>query len=949
MVHLSARGGTAAFVFYFIESGHMSVVQRPIIYNRRDSVGYTRRSSSPLRTATHSPSLYSQQVISSQPPALAITPQPEVHVAPITAAAVPKIPKVTPLTDPDTSIVIPVMNESENVLPLIARIAAAVHGHPTEVIFVDDSRDTLTVDAVEEAQSIHQRADFAVYILHREGDQRWGGLSGAVADGMHMAQSDQILVMDGDLQHPPETIPAMLKAGENADVVVASRYRKGGSANGLDGGIRHLVSRGSTLLAKAFFPWRLRGVTDPMTGFFIIDRSKIVRSRLRPKGFKILLELLATHPELRRAEVPLQFAERLAGESHGTIKQGLEFFGQLLDLRFGSVTRRIGRLPKPLLFAGIGGSVFVLGMALLYLLVERFHVHTHVANAIQLALTFWLNYVLNRRITWRERTITRRAAYKFLVSRGVTTVINYFLFAWLISLQFAFNVLGHSLNFALNYIVVNVITLIVVMGLNYEISDRWAFAEPKARKARRPATSLVVSLVVMLALAIGVTIVWSPATVLPILLAASSLALFLQASIEVWRMAYSYRDPASIERLRFPTPESTTHEKFCIIVPARHESATLAHTLELLAKQTHSNVDIISVICDDDQDTLAVARGVADHEPRVTVMAYPLAPNTKPSKPLQLNYVLEQTAGMGHTVFGIFDAEDTVHPELLVHIDAAFREDVDIVQGGVQLMNYDSSWYALHNVLEYYRWFNSAMAYNADKQFMPLGGNTIFIRADLLRQVGGWPVTLTEDCSLGVLLSTRYSARTAVYYDPRLATREETPDTLRGLFKQRVRWNQGFVHEWRQGIWLELPTFRQRLLAGYVLLSPLLLAVISILMAISVFAIFYLKAPVALAMLMYLPLIPVVLLTILNAIFLYDFGASFKQKIGLRHYAVLLITQGVYQIVLNTAALWSVIRELRGDDSWYKTPHSGLHRSGEMDAFESMQPAYAYTTEADHE
>ena len=901
----------------------MSIIQRPITYQQRSSSGAGRFA------PEHQ--LRPSRIISRN----TFFRQPEFH--------------------PDTSIVVPVMNESDNVLPLIARISDAVEGRRVEVIFVDDSRDTLTIEAVALAQAKYKTDMFDVRILHREGEDRWGGLSGAVTDGVREARANQILVMDGDLQHPPETIPAMIDAAKDRDVVVASRYCPGGSASGLDGGIRHLVSRGSTILAKVFFPRRLKSVSDPMTGFFLFDKRKIERSRLRPKGFKILLEMLATHPELTRTEVPLQFAERTAGESHGSLKQGIEFFVQLLDLRFGVLARKFRKLPKFVQFGSIGGSVFVLGMAMLYGMVELLDIPPLVANAVQLTVTFWLNYVLNRHITWRERNISRRAAYKFLVSRATTTVINYFLFAALISLQFAFTVAGYSVAFSVHYLTANVITLIAVMALNYEISDRWAFAEPKPKRPRRLrriaangernyGMPIATSLTILMLAGVGVTLFWAPANVfLPALLAASSLALFLQSSIEVWRMMYSYREPGTVDNLRFPEPLKTGPvEKFCLIVPARHESDVLAHTLTLLAKQTHTSVDIISVVCDDDYDTLDAARAAAENQPRIQVIAYPLAPDTKPSKPLQLNYVFEQTAGRDYTVFGVVDAEDTVHPELLTHIEAAFQDPkIDVVQGGVQLMNHDSSWYSLHNVLEYYRWFNSAMSYNADRQFMPLGGNTIFIRAGLLRKAGGWPLTLTEDCSLGVLLSTRFNARTAVYYDPRLATREETPSSLTGLFRQRVRWNQGFFHEWRTGIWLELPTFRQRLLAGYVLLGPLLLALINIFMAISLLAIFFLKAPVGLAMMMYLPLIPAGLLAILNGLFLHDFGKAFNRPVRLRHYFVLFATQAFYQVVLNTAALWSVVRELRGDSSWYKTPHSGLHRGDDGNSFEELQPAYA--------
>lgn len=872
---------------------------------------------------------------------------------------------------PQTTIVVPVLNESANVLPLVKRVHDAIKGRPVEILFVDDSKNELTVQAAMLAKIIYRSSQFNVRIYHRLGAKNWGGLSGAVTDGMLQAKADQVIVMDGDLQHPPETIPAMIEAAQDHDMVVASRYCKGGSAAGLDGGIRHLVSRGATMAAKSFFPWRLRKVSDPMTGFFLFDRTKIDRTLLRPKGFKILLELLATHPKLRVTEVPLQFAERQAGESHGDIANGMDFIKQLMILRFSQVSRTFARLPKFVQFGAIGGGVFAVGMAMLYGMVAGLGINPLVANAIQLAVTFWLNYVLNKNVTWRERTISRMAAHKFLVSRAATTVLNYILFAWLISLQYAFSIFGQSVEFTINYLVANVITLLAVMFLNYEISDRWAFANSKvpqesagkaaklSRQERRALRqqqaankpALATTLTALLLTAAIASLALAPAAALSAILAVAGIALFAQASLEVWRMIYSYRNPEAVDQLRFPLPSADgPQEKIAIIVPARHESAVLAGTLRQLARQTHPNVQIISVMCDDDYDTLRVAYDVAATDPRISVVEYPLLPGVKPSKPKQLNYVLRQIKDQGFTVIGIVDAEDTVHPELLLRIDAAFRDpEVGIVQGGVQLMNHHSSWYSLHNVLEYYRWFNSAMAFQSDIGFMPLGGNTIFVRHNLLQKTNGWPETLTEDCSLGVLVSSRFRnsdvpTKTAVYYEPWLATREETPDSLKGLFKQRVRWNQGFFHEWRKGVWHELPSLRQRLLAGYVLLGPVLLAAISVFMLASLAAVIFLNAPVGLVLLMYLPLIPVILLAILNAVFLYDFGKAFERKVSLKQYAVLFATQIAYQVVLNAAAFWSVVRELRGDQSWYKTPHSGLHRDPvaqprTVSAAQAMQPA----------
>lgn len=882
-----------------------------------------------------------------------------------------------------TSIVIPVMNESENVMALVRRVHKACKGLSVEILYIDDSKDTDTVEAVAFAQKQYGGDNFSVGIYHRTGDNVWGGLSGSVTDGIRMAKSDHIIVMDGDLQHPPELIPEIIEEGYRYDVVVASRYIEGGSAGGLDGGIRHFVSRFSTYLAKSFFPSRLRGVTDPMTGFFMIDRTQIDLTLLRPKGFKILLEILATHSDLTRVQVPLQFAERFAGESNTSLKQGMTFFVQLAMLKVVELVRLFVRLPKFVQFAAIGGSVFVVGMAILYVLVEFLGMSPFIANGIQLAVTFILNYLLNRYLTWGERDVSDMAIYKFIASRSFTSILNYYLFVLLFTQTFNFTALGQSISFSIGYLAANFITLIIITILNFAASDLWAFAEMRkpatvnqqyvdtvdsvssphiaarfenmevkpapmttftggvmtgpqsSQKVYRFEDMLLFKisrkintygLAIGLPLSIVIAILFAPAQTAAILLSIAGVFLFVQSSVEVWRMLYAYREPEAVDRLKFPTAYDM-NENFCVIVPARHESQVLGDTLTNLARQTHPSTHIITVMCDDDKETLKEAYRVAVAHPNITVMQYPLLTGVKPSKPKQLNYVFEHIKDDGYTAIGIFDAEDTVHPELLEHVDAAFADkDISIVQAGVQLMNHDSSWYSVHNVLEYYRWYNSAMSFQAAHRFMPLGGNTIFVRTDMLKKSNGWPETLTEDCSLGVLLSTRYNAKTAVYYEPRLATREETPDTLVGLFRQRVRWNQGFFHEWLQGVWRELPTFRQRVLANYVLLSPIILGAISVLMLFSLLAAFLLSAPVVLVMMMYLSLIPCIMLVIINAVFLKDFGEAFDRKIRLRHYMIVLLTSVFYQVVLNTAAFWSIIRQLRGDQSWYKTTHTGMHR-----------------------
>jgi dolichol-phosphate mannosyltransferase len=89
------------------------------------------------------------------------------------------------------------------------------------------------------------------------------------------------------------------------------------------------------------FPRRLRGVTDPMSGFFLVRPDAVDLDELRPRGFKILLELLVRCRTLRRAEVAFVFATRRAGESKGSVREGLSYLRSLWDLRLGRGRARV--------------------------------------------------------------------------------------------------------------------------------------------------------------------------------------------------------------------------------------------------------------------------------------------------------------------------------------------------------------------------------------------------------------------------------------------------------------------------------------------------------------------------------------------------------------------------------------------------------------------------------
>jgi len=238
-------------------------------------------------------------------------------------------------TKPQLSVIIPTRNEAPNIGPLVEAISDALSELDAELIFVDDSDDD-TPDRIRDTATVQAEPTLAIRLIERRGDARVGGLSGAVLDGLAAAKSRWVCVMDGDLQHPPSVIRQMFRIADrgDADLVVASRHQPNGSSDGLSSDTRKALSRLSSRAARLVFPTRLDAVSDPMSGFFMVDRTQLDLTRLRPRGFKILLELIVSHPDLRVAEVPFVFAPRHAGDSKADVRQGVEFGKQLLALRF---------------------------------------------------------------------------------------------------------------------------------------------------------------------------------------------------------------------------------------------------------------------------------------------------------------------------------------------------------------------------------------------------------------------------------------------------------------------------------------------------------------------------------------------------------------------------------------------------------------------------------------
>jgi cellulose synthase/poly-beta-1,6-N-acetylglucosamine synthase-like glycosyltransferase len=384
-------------------------------------------------------------------------------------------------------------------------------------------------------------------------------------------------------------------------------------------------------------------------------------------------------------------------------------------------------------------------------------------------------------------------------------------------------------------------------------------------------------------------------------------------------MLYAWRDADSLAKTEFASASLDPSHTFSLIVPARHEQRVLGATIGQLARQDHPSFEVLVVVGHDDPETHRVAADAVGADSRFRII---VDRNDEKNKPKALNAALPECNG---EIVGVFDAEDIVASELLRSVDQTFQATgAQIVQGATQLVDYRSSWFSARNVLEYYFWFKSRLHFQAKAGFIPLGGNTVFVRRSWLEAAGGWDEScLAEDCDLGARLSAR-QARTVVAYTPALATREETPETIGALVKQRTRWNQGFLQVLRKGDWRVLP-FRARVLAAYTLAFPFLQALSALVFPLTIAVMMALGFPIELAVLSFVPLVPLFVIVAVELVGLSTLGGEFGFDVRAQDYARLLLGVVPYQLLLCFAALRALWRETRGIGNWEKTAHAGAH------------------------
>ena len=294
----------------------------------------------------------------------------------------------------ELSIVVPTLNERDNVESLVARLEAALEGIAWEVIIVDDDSVDGTFDTVRAVAT----RDARVRCLRRIGRR---GLSSACLEGLNASAAAYLAVMDADGQHDEALLPRMLaelRAGD-LDLVVGSRYVAGGSTGDWSPG-RERMSRIATCLGR----WVLRQeVADPMSGFFMLTREHFDRCahRVSGVGYKILLDVLASSAgSVRCRELGYRFRPRRSGASKLDSVAVAEYLLLLYDKTLGFLVP-----PRFLMFVTVGAVGALLHLTVLGLVHRVAGIEFLWAQSAATAAAIVLNFSLNNLLTYRERRL----------------------------------------------------------------------------------------------------------------------------------------------------------------------------------------------------------------------------------------------------------------------------------------------------------------------------------------------------------------------------------------------------------------------------------------------------------------------------------------------------------------------------------------------------------------
>lgn len=315
------------------------------------------------------------------------------------------------------SIVVPTYEERKNLENLFERIDSSLD-EEYEIVLVDDDSPDGTADKARRLSET-----FPVRVFVREEDH---GLSQSAIRGFKEAKGDRVVVMDADLQHPPEKIPELIDNLDNTDIAIGSRFMDGDSVEHWGLG-RKITNKVASLFYNVVF-WE-NELSDPMSGFFAFNTDAVDADSLDAEGFKILLEILHQN-DLEVSEVPYQFEERNSGSSNLNISTVVDYVEQIgkftLDRLGFKQSKRIIQLLEFMVVGGTG----VLVNSLIFLAAIHYDLHYSIAGGLAFLGALQWNFFWNREITFdkSKRSLKHQYIFFTLVNLGGFVIYEILLF-----------------------------------------------------------------------------------------------------------------------------------------------------------------------------------------------------------------------------------------------------------------------------------------------------------------------------------------------------------------------------------------------------------------------------------------------------------------------------------------------------------------------------------------
>jgi len=358
-------------------------------------------------------------------------------------------------------VILPTYNEAQNVTSVIPRIfaqASKIPTHDLHVLVVDDNSPDGTQQVVRTLMQKYENLHLITGAKQGLGEAYKRGIGHALRE----LTPDIVFEMDADGQHDPDLLPIFAYlASHDFGLVIGSRFAPGGTTPEFSPWRRTLSLIGNWMIRIV---GGLPGVHDCTSGYRCIKADILQRcdlTHLATRGYSfqssLLCELLRHN--IKVVEIPMVFHQREQGQSKLTLKDQVEFLGNVFRCR-------IYRPGEFLKFAVVGLSGVFVNMGCYLFLQRKLGLPLAIASPLAIELSILSNYFLNDRWTFRERRTGspfHKRLLTFHAAAGVAGVVNYAVFMVLAAV------------FHLYDIAASLVGIVCAMLINYGTNSLWTW------------------------------------------------------------------------------------------------------------------------------------------------------------------------------------------------------------------------------------------------------------------------------------------------------------------------------------------------------------------------------------------------------------------------------------------------------------------------------------------